>query len=357
MTALDTLCTELLSISLTQRPRSLSQPFADETWLALPAYAARNRVGALLFEAIPLLTGTTTVPRQCIMALALQAEACEGIHSRHRAALQELQQLTGSKPALLKGFALASLYSRPDHREATDIDIFCGEHTVQLAALLQQHGIACDSKNPRHLTFVLRGVLIEAHRYLFYNAHDRNHFAGWESTATERLPLARHTLFFLAHTAYDAVFFDLPIAWRTCCDWLLLLRRMETQPAVRAQFEQELRGATFERFAQAFTRSCYLRFPLVAEGLALYNSEPYADGTCRPDSPLDEAFHRDTFWQMFRNPRPRPSQALPRAARRIGKYLRYNRYYKALFGQNMFRIFYLHNLWTALWQRHKGRRP
>lgn len=356
MTALDTLCTELLSRCLTQRSLPLSHPVSEETWLALPAYAARNRVGALLFEAVALLPTATKVPRQCIMALALQADEAERSHNLRLAALKEVEQLAGSHLAVLKGFALASLYPDPQHRVATDVDIFCGGQTDRLAALVQRHGMACDSKNPRHITFMMNGVLIEAHRYLFYNTHDRNHFADWESTATERLPLARHALFFLAHTAYDAVFFDLPIAWRTCCDWLLLLRRMESLPAVHAQFEQEIRGATFERFAQAFTHSCHLRFPLVAEGLTLYNREPRADGMCRPDGAMDEAFHRDTFWKMFRDPRPRPAQALPRASRRAAKYLRYNRYYKALFGQNMFRAFYLHNLWVALWQRQRGRR-
>ncbi len=339
MTALDTLCSELLSISISQRYRPFSQEFADETWQSLPACAARNRVGALLFDAISLLPGTTKVPRQVVMDLALQAEEAERSYNSRLAVLKELEQLAGRHYAVLKGFALASLYPRPEHRASTDIDIFGGEQTDRLASLLQRQGIACDGKNPRHLTFLLNGILVEAHQYLFYTPLARKLFADWESTATVKLPLARHALFFLAHTAYDAVFFDLPIPWRTCCDWLLLLKRLEATPAERAQFEQEIRGASFEHFAKAFTLSCRLRFPLLTEGL-----EP----------PRDDPFHRDTFWKMFRDPRPRHGKILPRVCRRAGKYLRYNRYYKALFGQNMFRAFYLHNLWVALWQRHPG---
>ncbi len=354
MTALDTLCTELLTTSLTQRHLPLSQTFSNKTWQALPSYAAQNRVGALLFDAIPLLTPSTKVPRETVMALALQAEECEHRYNSRLAALQELEQLTGKRPAVLKGFALASLYPNPKHRAATDIDLFCGEHTKALATLVQQHGVECETKNPRHITFVLHGELFEAHQYLFYNAHDRSLFADWENRATDKLSLSQHALFFLAHTAYDAVYFDIPISWRTCCDWLLLLQRLHASPAERHSFEQRLHGASFEQFAAAFTRSCRLLFPTLAEGITYYN---IAAGTTAPMPArcrFRNAFYRDTFWKMFRNPRPRHATALLRVAYRAGKYLRYNRYYKALFGQNMFRAFYLHNLWVALWQRRHG---
>ncbi len=351
MTALDTLCTELLTISLTQRHLPLSQTFSNETWQALPSYAAQNRVGALLFDAIPLLTPSTKVPRETVMALALQAEECEHRYNSRLAALQELEQLTGKRPAVLKGFALASLYPNPKHRAATDIDLFCGEHTKALATLVQQHGVECETKNPRHITFVLHGELFEAHQYLFYNAHDRSLFADWENRATDKLSLSQHALFFLAHTAYDAVFFDIPIQWRTCCDWLLLLQRLEATPAERAQFEQRIQGATFEQFAKAFTRSCCLRFPTLSKGITLYNIEPHTTTQPQQRKRLDDSFHRDIFWKMFRDRRPRSGKALTRVIRRSAKYLRYNRYYRALFGHNMFRIFYLRNVWVALWQR------
>ncbi len=354
MTVLDTLCTELLCISLAQRRLPLTITLSDEVWLALPAYAARNRVGALLFDAIALLPSDIKVPRKTVLALALQAAESEKSDGRRRAAWRQLEQLAGERYAVLKGFALASLYPHPAHREATDVDLFCGERTAALAALLQQQGIACDSKNPRHLTFVLHGVLFEAHQYLFYNAQDRHLFADWEQRAADKLSLAQHALFFLAHTAYDAVYFDIPISWRTCCDWLLLLQRLHASPAERHSFEQRLHGASFEQFAAAFTRSCRLLFPTLAEGITYYN---IAAGTTAPMPArcrFRNAFYRDTFWKMFRNPRPRHATALLRVAYRAGKYLRYNRYYKALFGQNMFRAFYLHNLWVALWQRRHG---
>lgn len=299
------------------------------------------------------------------MTLVAQKEACEANYSKAREALQTLERLLAeeersqnkkstSLPPLplriVKGFVLADLYPTPQHRTFSDIDLYTGPHTGALALLLEEHGITCLRHNPRHITFCFHGVTIEAHQYLFFFDKDRSIY---DTCTPLSMPPAWQALFLAAHACYDSLFFDYPVSLRTCLDWTLLLRSMDSKE-IACLFEEK-KGSTSAYFADALTAYCHLLFPEAR--LERYfegqdDAQDATQGKRTTHHTLAEA-SAIPFKAMFCQCRPRDGHAFVRVWHRSYKYIVYNKYYKKLFGKSMFSAFYFNNLWVALKQHAK----
>lgn len=334
-----------------------------EEWHRIAGEAHDNKVCALLCEAIEQLPAEKRPPKDVIMTLVAQKEACETHYAKVQETLLALERLLTEERArhqdktpctlpplplqVVKGPALASLYPTPQHRTFCDIDIYTGPHTEALVRTVEQHGIACQKHNPRHATFRFHDVTIEAHRHLFFFNKDRRLY---DNTTPLSMPPAWHALFVAAHACYDTLFFDYPVSLRTCLDWTLLLRDLDAEEMTC--FFRERGGSTFARFADALTAYCIQLFPdahLEPYFLRQRNVQHAAPGERDTALSMTEAT-AVPFKAMFCQFRPRSRHALARTWHRSLKYVLYNRYYKMLFGKNMFRTFYFSNLWVALRQ-------
>ncbi|MDY5969139.1 MAG: nucleotidyltransferase family protein [Bacteroidales bacterium] len=317
-------CETLLRATVFRLPLPDDFILSPETWRATASRAMEQGVGALLYDAIPCLPRCNHPPRETLFALAAAANRAERGYWQKQRAYETFSLLVGKEYPMLKGLSLAALYPTPQHRVFGDIDLFTGEETETLTQLLESHGIACDKKNPRHTTFVYQGVLFEAHRWLdYWNPRKDPRQAASFPFACERRSF--QALFLSEGLNYDALFFDKAITLRNMLDWALLTRQPDFD---REEFNRMKKNTEVERFADAFDSHCNTVLRLT------------------PPSPMPTVACGN-FSAMFCRQRKRRSSPLLRVLLRSGKYVRYGRCYKHLYGENMFRHFYWENLKAA----------
>ncbi|MBQ1408548.1 MAG: nucleotidyltransferase family protein [Bacteroidales bacterium] len=301
----------------------------------------RQAVTALTYDALLKLPKEQRPPRSVLFHFLSMTQTIEGDNRRREETLlafhNEVLQPLGIPTVVVKGSAIASLYPQPLHRECGDNDLYTGtqasspaNNTHRLANHLESIGIPVDRKDPRHISFTFHDVDFEAHNYLLYHHDD----PLWKTHPTTLHPTLytlhpSHQAFFLAkHIEHHAVFFHNPVRLRDFVDWVMLLRSPDFDLAELRQLKS---GTDVDIFAELMTLYCNKIFNL--------------DLPCRvPESLVSDDFHTIYIQCPERHP-----FALLRVARRAGKYLRYWRKYKAIYGESMFRRFYLHNLWVALW--------
>lgn len=341
----------------TALPQNFSR--SQEEWHDIAHEAHRNKISVLLCDAVERLPPTQRPPKEVIMTLVAQKEACEANYGKAQEALTTLNALLAKEskgtdkdlPPLplqvVKGFVLAHLYPTPQHRTFCDIDLYTGPYTEALALRMEAHGISCQRSNPRHITFRFHGVTIEAHQHLFFFPDDRSRY---DSRTPLDMPPAWQALFFAAHACYDTLFFDYPVSLKTCVDWTLLLKSLDDKSL--ATMKKEKDGATFSHFADALTAYCHQLFP--EAHLEKYFDTPDINTQDKADTIILDMADAAAipFEKIFRQFHLREHGTLMRVGRRSWKYIIYNRYYKKMFGKNMFAAFYFKKLRVAL--RQKG---
>lgn len=293
----------------------------------------RQAVTALTYDALLKLPKEQRPPRSVLFHFLSMTQTIESDNRRREEALlafhNEVMQPLGIPTVVVKGSAIASLYPQPLHRECGDNDLYTANDTHRLANHLESIGIAVDRKDPRHISFIFHDVDFEAHNYLLYHHDDPQ----WKTHPTPLHPTlytlhSSHQAFFLAkHIEHHAVFFHNPVRLRDLVDWAMLLR---TPDFDLAELRQLKKGTDVDLFAELMTLYCNKIFGL--------------DLLCQvPDSLVADDF--DTLYMQCPE---RHRLAVVRVARRAGKYLRYWRKYRVIYGQSMFRRFYIHNIWVAI---------
>ena len=334
-------------------------PQSEGEWQALFDLSRRQAVTALLYDAILKLPKEQRPPRRILFHFASVAQTVENDNRRREKALCKFAALCAENgelpPTVVKGSALARLWPEPLHRECGDNDLYTGSGTERIARLAESRGIAVDRKDPRHISFVFHGVTFECHNFLLYHNDDivwdtmplfLENNANVPSGATHPAPKgdvcfekmlalqAEQAAFFLAkHCEHHAVFFHNPVRMRTLVDWALLLG---SDGFGNAAFCALKSGTDVDLFAELLTLYCNALF-----GLAL---------PCDGVRLAAKGLKASDFERLYMRCPERHRLAAVRFARRSWKYLRYWRQYRALYGQSMFRRFYLRNVRTALRQ-------
>jgi hypothetical protein len=348
ISSLDKICTRLLNADIFGQPLPADFVIDDSYWQCLPRYSHLQGVAAIVFDTLKLLPPAVKVPKEAVFSLAGQANYIKEQYQKRVEAIAALEQLTGKHYTVVKGAFLAGLYPTPCYRPSADIDLFTGAETEALTLTMSEHNILCDNKNPRHTTFMFHEVGFEAHKYLFYTQQDQELYSKWNNMQGEFSP-AMQAVFLAAHTCYDALFFDMPISLRTCLDWTLMYRYLYQHQDEMEKYKKLLKGATFEYFAAVLTKYCMTsQFTLSKE---IFNDFMSVSDDINLRRALSDKLTTNIFDKMFRDNRQRHRRSFVRVWRRCHKYLRYNRYYHAIFGQNMIHAFYAHNLHVALRQR------
>ena len=332
----------LIAYLLFDAPIPFSAPLSGGHWDAILREAKTQGVTAVTYDAILLLPADLRPPRPQLFHLASKAQTIEDDSEKLENALShfasEVFLQLGLETLVVKGLSLARLYPDPLHRERGDNDLFTGPATAQICSFMERQGHAVDRKDPRHWTFFFDDVEFECHTYLLYHHDDPR----WPTVPFENRPHLRrlHTsyeAFFLAkHAEHNAVFFHKPLRLRTLVDWTLLLRQPDFDIDL---FRRAKAGSDVEVFADLMSLYCNQLFDvnLPLDHVALQHKH------------LD-AEHFDCLYLKCPE---RHRFAVVRVARRSIKYLRYGRLYRAIYGQSMFRRFYLHNVAQALRNRFR----
>ena len=303
-------------------------------WTELFEESRRQAVMALLYDAILTMPKDRRPPRSVLFHLMSMMQTIERDNRHREEALvafhNEVMLPLGLPTVVVKGSSLARLYPNPLHREYGDNDLYTGTDTERLCRHLESVGVAVDRKDPRHAAFSFHGTDFEAHSYLLYHGDDPQWGAvPLESggLAIRHLPAEEEAFFLAKHIEHHAVFFNTPVRLRDLADWSMLLC---SDGFDMGSFRELKRGSDVDRFAELLSMTCNSLFGL--------------DIDCRPP----QGFDADDFEAMYMHCPERHRLALVRVVRRSWKYIRHGRKYRSIYGQSMFRRFYLRNIWVAI---------
>lgn len=311
-------------------PTSYIQHLSSADWQQLFDESRRQAVTALLYDAILLLPKEQCPPRSILFHFTSMTQTIEhdnllrekALESFHREVVKPLDL----HAVVVKGSSLATLYPNPLHRECGDNDLYTGHDTERLSRHLETIGIEVDRKDPRHISFVYHDVDFEAHSYLLYHGDDPQ----WETEPHSAFTVlsSPFSAFFIAkHTEHHAVFFHKPLRMRDLVDWSLLL---SGEGFDMERLREVKKGSDVDVFSELMTLYCNSIF-----GLNL-------------DCQVPSGLSADDFYNLYLCCPERHHLALVRVFRRSAKYFRYSRQYRLIYGQSMFRRFYLKNIFVAI---------
>ncbi|MCR4828948.1 MAG: nucleotidyltransferase family protein [Bacteroidales bacterium] len=348
----------LLSFSLfgTTNPFDYKPQLTAAQWLELVDEAASQGVTALLYDAVQKLPEEQRPPRRELFQLTSTTMTIEQDNSRRHATLLHfatlLQQQLDITPVVVKGSSLARLYPVPLHRECGDNDIFTGVDTARVNGYARSLGVDVDESNFRHSYFSFHGVDFECHHRLLYREKEpqwrsipwqtgNEDFGSSDSGFSDstdfsnvsllrRLVPEQEARFLAAHMEYHAVFFHQPIRLRSLIDWTLLLLSPDMD---YEKLSKEMQGTELACFVHLLSRYCLHRFHFDNGDIPTWQQLGM--------TPSD-------FEQLYLHIAPRHPNPIVRVSRRSLHYLRYARLYRRIYGQSMFRRFYLSNIATAV---------
>ena len=173
-----TLLFELLQVALGRRD-GLSRVPSEHEWEEVKVLAEEQGVDGFLLSGIERLTSQIPleVKLQWIGGV-MQMEAVHEDYLRALASLAGFYNEHGLKMMVVKGYACALDWPRPEHRPCGDIDIWLfGKQKIADEVLERETGIEVDRSHHHHTVFEWQGISVENH-YDFINVHHhRSHVA------------------------------------------------------------------------------------------------------------------------------------------------------------------------------------
>ena len=316
-------------------------PLAEAEWQRLFDDSRKQAVTALLYDALLKLPKEQRPSRRVLFHFTSMTETIEHDNRRREKALVAFATVLHDKlqlPAVVvKGSSLSRHYPESLHRECGDNDLFTGSDTVRVAVLMETLHVPVEQDSKRHVSFSFQGVDFECHNCLLYHDDDPQ----WdcepvfeiEGTTLHALPSWQEAFFLAKHMEYHAVFFHEPVRLRDLADWSLLV----TSPGFDfAALRRLAAGTDVAVFIELLTQYCVELFGL--KGI------PLTDICAR------KRLENKDFERLYLQYPERHRWALVRVARRSGKYLRFGRQYRAIYGQSMFKRFYARNVANAVKQ-------
>ena len=338
--ASSTMLPKLLQFSLFNGPNPLSSPIDDNQWQLLFDESKHQAVTALLYDALLKLPPNHLPNKKILFRFTSSVQTIENDNRIREKALLDFANFLTTKKILtnttellvVKGSAQAKLYPEPLHRECGDNDLYTGNYTENIANIIENQGIFVERKDPRHISFFFENVNFECHNYLLYNSDD----PSWTSmplvldnscTQLSQLTPELAAFFLAKHTEHHAVFFHQPVRLRDLVDWSLLLSSDNFNHKEFSNIKQKTDVDIFANLMSAYCNKLFgLELPAV----------------------LSNVLSANDFEKLYMYCPPRHRLAAVRVLQRSLKYLRFQTKYKAVYGQSMFRRFYLKNLKTAL---------
>lgn len=325
-------------------------------WVELQALAERQGLSAVVLDGLDCLVRDGGLPRerdmqpmQKKMWIGQVLQNYEYRYELYRRAIAEMSAFynaRGFKMMVLKGFACALDWPKPEHRPTGDIDIWqFGRYSEADAALSSEKGISVDSSHHHHTVFYWRDFMVENH-YDFINVHHHRSNAEYErilkklgtddSHSVELygekvyLPSPNlHALFLLKHTMLH--FASGEISMRQVLDWGFFVEKHGSE--VDWQYVMEV----LERFGM---RELYEVFNAICvEDLGFAGSMFQVPG---PTSEVDKALKERVLNEIL-SPEfvgETPSALIPRIA------FKYRRW-KANGWKH--RLCYRESMWGAFW--------
>lgn len=152
----------------------------DVDWPAIKALADQHGLSAVILDGIDKLnTNRTNLTNGLPLELKLEwigevLQEYEQRYEQYKRAIADLARwhnAQGLKMMVLKGYACALNWPRPEHRPCGDIDIWqFGQQKEADALMEKEKGIRIDSAHHHHTVYYWRDFMVENH-YDFLNVH------------------------------------------------------------------------------------------------------------------------------------------------------------------------------------------
>lgn len=163
--------------------------FSCVDWEEVKALAEMQGLSAVVADGIELLRKDVRPPKPVLLQLIGDVlQNYEYRHELYRRAIAELAGFYNShgfKMMVLKGYACAMDWPKPEHRPSGDIDIWLfGQQKIADAALIswskdQGSKLEIDNSHHHHTVFYWRNFMVENH-YDFINVHHHRSNATFE---------------------------------------------------------------------------------------------------------------------------------------------------------------------------------
>lgn len=237
---------ELLNATLCKRPLSekVFEGAKGDDWQQCFDMALRQNVLAMTFPVM------STLPKELRPSFTLWSKwmaYAQSIAEQNRYKREVVKKIGswlsegGLTTTLIKGFSLSVLYTKPELREFSDIDIFSGKDYDAVNTCFAKHGVKVDSVDGHHAYLKIDGVSVE-HHFAFSNTKVKNGMEGPEEVLQQlvtsntqqtsipgiNFPTPVFTALFVGWHAYEH-FMREKIELRHVIDWALALRQLSEQ--------------------------------------------------------------------------------------------------------------------------------
>lgn len=145
------------------------------SWDEIIALAARQGLSAVLIDGVEKLPIDNRPPKEILLQWI--GETLHNFEYRYKLYVRAITEMAtfynsnGYKMMVLKGYACAKNWPKPEHRPCGDIDIWqFGKQKEADALLAKEKSIKIDSTHHHHTVFYWRDFMVENH-YDFINIH------------------------------------------------------------------------------------------------------------------------------------------------------------------------------------------
>lgn len=270
-----------------------------DDWQALFRMSAQQGVLAIVYDVVSRLPKECQPPRNVRLQWALSVEAIENRHEMQRktsALLAELWAERGIQTIVMKGLALGTYYSKPEHRECGDLDCFLVKDSSTTSdgyeianQICEQIGAKVSRDYYKDSTIKYRGLMVENHR--FYLPVRGSRKMKELERHLERVALRGKTSYVpdtklvVPSPDFNALFLTMHglnhflsegIKLRHILDWALLLKS-EQNNINWTEFYYWADKMHMTRFADALTAISVEHFGLEITNPAIHTTSPYAE--------------------------------------------------------------------------------
>lgn len=168
---------------------SASFPQGQIDWELVQDLASSQGVSALVLDGIEILPDNKRPPKEVLLQwIGNTLQSYEYRFELYRRAIAEMAEWYNSygfKMMVMKGYACALDWQKPEHRPCGDIDIWLfGQQKEADEVLSKDKGIAIDNSHQHHTVFTWRDFSVENH-YDFINIHHHKTNASFEKILKE----------------------------------------------------------------------------------------------------------------------------------------------------------------------------
>ena len=282
---------------------------SDADWNQIYAMAAQQGVLALVFDAVATLPLEQQPPRALKMKWIASIANIEGRYNYQKKTAMELAEQFHQKDIttyVLKGFAIAGYYPKPEHRECGDLDCFLGDDYERGNYVAEAIGAKVTREYYKHSIIVYRKLMVENHQFCIAIRGSRalkEFERHLEKTISKGATMIDGSHLIKPSADFNALFITMHalthflvegIKLRHILDWALLLKA-EQENINWEEFYEWADKMHLTRFADAMTAICVEHFGLQVTNPAIHTSSPYAERILRDTIQNSDGIHNKGY--------------------------------------------------------------